>query len=474
MLEHIKKNPVQFHIPGHIKGAGIDPDFREFIGDNALAMDLINIAPLDDLHHPHGMIDEAQKLAAETFGADYTLFSVQGTSGAIMTMIMSVVGPGDKIMVPRNVHKSIISAIIMSGAIPIFMVPEVDLRLGIRHGVSLDTVKNGLDEHPDIKALLVINPTYYGVAADLKSIVELAHERGIPVLVDEAQGIHIHFHDELPLSAMQAGADMAASSVHKLGGSMTQASVLNIRKGLIDPHRVQKILSMLTTTSTSYLLLASLDVARRQLALRGREMLDRVIGLAMETRERINRIPGLYCFGSDIIGENSSRFDYDPTKLCINVRDLGVTGSEIERLLREEFNIEVELSDLYNVLCIVSLGHRKEDLDQLVHAMETLAGRLYESGPSHPDDTMIRVTPELVMPPREAFYAKVDVVPLEESADRIIAESIMVYPPGIPVLLPGERITQVNIDYIRSCLEAGLPVQGPEDPTLTMVKVVKE
>jgi len=226
LLKHRNRHPIQFHIPGHKKGQGMDPAFREFVGDNVLSIDLINIAPLDDLHSPKGAIKEAQNLAAEAFGADHTFFSVQGTSGAIMTMILTVVGPGDKILVPRNVHKSIMSAIVFAGAIPIFIHPEVDSEYGISHGISPEAVEKALNAYPDTKAVLVINPTYFGFTADLKRIVEIAHDRNIPVVVDEAHGVHIKFHDDLPYSAMEAGADMAATSVHKLGGSMTQTSIL--------------------------------------------------------------------------------------------------------------------------------------------------------------------------------------------------------------------------------------------------------
>lgn len=474
LLAHASRNPIQFHIPGHKKGAGMASEFRAFIGENALSIDLINIAPLDDLHNPHGIIRDAQAIAAQAFGADHTYFSVQGTSGAIITMIMTVCGPGDKILVPRNVHKSILTAVVIAGALPIFMNPDLDYNLGIAHGVSLETVRDALDLHPDAKGVLVINPTYYGVAADLKAIVELVHARGIPVLVDEAHGVHLCFHEEMPLSAMQAGADMAATSVHKLGGSMTQTSVLNVREGLIHPGRVQAILSMLTTTSTSYLLLASLDVARKQLATQGREMIDRAIKLANKTRAAVNEIPGLYCFGPEIIGESSSRFDFDPTKLCINVKELGVTGAEMEVLLRNEFNIEVELSDLYNVLCIVSLGDVEDDLDKLVAALRTLAGRFYKQRPANEVKVKVPTTPILAMHPRKAFYAETEEIRLREAEGRVIAESIMVYPPGIPILLPGEIIAADNLAYIDQCIEAGLPVQGTEDPDIRMVKVVKK
>ena len=318
LKEHAQYNPIQFHIPGHKQGIGMEPEFREFIGHNALSIDLINIGPLDDLHLPKGIIKQSQDLAAKAFGADHTFFSVQGTSGAIMAMIMSVCGPGDKILVPRNVHKSIMSAIVFSGATPIFVHPVVDQTLGISHGITSDAIKNAIDLHPDIKAVLVINPTYYGISGDLKKIVEIVHSRGIPVLVDEAHGAHIHFHEELPLSAMKAGADLAATSVHKLGGSLTQSSILNLRGNLVSPKRVQSVLSMLTTTSTSYLLLASLDAARKSLATKGQEFLKQTIQKAEETRNKINAINHLYCVGREILG-TSATYALDPTKLLISV-----------------------------------------------------------------------------------------------------------------------------------------------------------
>ena len=278
----------------------------------------------------------------QAFGADHTFFSVQGTSGAIMAMIMSVVGPGDKILVPRNVHKSTMSAIIFSGAIPIFIYPEVDEEYGITHGISAESVEKAINTYPDAKALLVINPTYYGFAADLKRIVDIAHSANIPVIVDEAHGVHLKFHDALPISAMEAGADMAATSVHKLGGSLTQSSVLNVREGLVSVNRVQSVLSMLTTTSTSYPLLASLDCARRQLAVHGHELIDNTIRLAKEARKRINKIPHLKVAGRERL-HSSATYDMDPTKLLISVKDLGITGHQAEEWLRQNANIEVEL-----------------------------------------------------------------------------------------------------------------------------------
>ncbi|KGP72286.1 aminotransferase class I/II-fold pyridoxal phosphate-dependent enzyme [Pontibacillus yanchengensis] len=474
LVEHAKRNPVQFHIPGHKKGVGMDKAFREFIGDQALSIDLINISPLDDLHHPHGMIKEAQQLAAEAFGADYTFFSVQGTSGAIMAMIMSVCKPGDKLIVPRNVHKSVTSAIIFSGATPIFIHPELDEQLGISHGITPEAVEKALAVHPDAKGVFVINPTYFGIAADLKKIVSIAHEYAVPVLVDEAHGVHIHFHNQLPLSAMQAGADMAATSVHKLGGSLTQSSVLNMREGLVSHERVQSVLSMLTTTSTSYILLASLDVARKHLATKGKELMDQTLQLAERTRSLINEIPSLFCVGGEIIGSKAT-FDYDPTKLIISVKQLGITGYDVEVWLREHYNIEVELSDLYNILCIITPGDTEAETKFLIDALHALSENFqHKNQTDTPIPVKVPDIPLLALSPRDAFYADTETLPLVEAAGRISAEFVMVYPPGIPIFLPGEIITQDNIHYIHENLDAGLPVQGPEDETLTLIQVIKE
>lgn len=472
LKEHAAKNPIQFHIPGHKKGHGMDPEFRDFIGPNALSIDLINIAPLDDLHHPHGVIQEAQELAAEAFGADYTFFSVQGTSGAIMTMVMSVCTPGDKIIVPRNVHKSVLSAIILAGGHPVFVHPAMDDQLGIAHGVTARDVEKALRAHPDAKAVLLINPTYYGIAGNLAEIVDLVHRWNIPVLVDEAHGIHTHFHERLPMSAMQAGADMAATSMHKLGGSLTQSSVLNVKGERINPNRVQSIISMLTTTSTSYLLLASLDAGRRFLATQGHAQFERALMLADQARKRINEIPGIVCVGREILGSDAT-YDMDETKLTIHLKHLGITGYEAEKWLRQNWNIEVELSDLYNILCLVTPGDSEETIGLLVEGLQDLSRHFYSPDRKNGGPIRLPDIPELAVSPRDAFYAETVAVPLEESVGRIIAEFIMIYPPGIPVLLPGERITQQNIDYIREHMQVGLPVQGPEDPDIRMVRVIR-
>ncbi|MCY9670290.1 aminotransferase class I/II-fold pyridoxal phosphate-dependent enzyme [Paenibacillus alginolyticus] len=472
LVQHAASDPLPFHIPGHKKGKGMDPEFRAFVGDNALSIDLINIVPLDDLHQPSGVIREAEQLAADAFGADYTLFSIQGTTGAIMTMIMSVCSPGDKIIIPRNAHKSILSAVIFAGAIPVWVSPEKDDRLGIEHGVTTKSVLQALEQNSDVKAVLIINPTYYGTSIDLLEMVELVHSYGIPVLVDEAHGTLIHFHEDLPLSAMQAGADMAATSVHKLGGSLTQSSILNVKGNRVSIERIRTLMSMLTTTSTSYLLLASLDTARRQLAVNGQTLAEKTISLAQYARRQINEIPGFYCYGDEILKARGV-FHYDPTKLCIHLGQLGISGYEAEQWLRANDRIEVELSDLTNILCLITLGDSEQEVNLLLHALWRMSAAF---NPKEEDQDLVPpMVPEatrFVLSPRDAFYADTEKAFFQQSCGRVIAEFIYVYPPGIPILMPGQMISQEIIDYIKLHLEAGLPVKGPEDPSIQKIRVV--
>ncbi|WP_136605248.1 aminotransferase class I/II-fold pyridoxal phosphate-dependent enzyme [Paenibacillus dokdonensis] len=472
LREHAARDPLQFHIPGHKKGVGMDPEFRDFVGSNAFSIDLINIVPLDDLHQPAGVIRDAECLAADAFGADFTLFSVQGTTGAIMTMIMSVCSPGESIILPRNAHKSIMSAVIFAGAIPVWVNPERDEQLGIDHGVTISSVQKAIEQNKAVKAVLLINPTYYGTCVNLREMVECIHSYNIPVLVDEAHGTLLHYHEKLPMSAMQAGADMAATSVHKLGGSMTQSSILNVQGNRVDIRRIRTFMSMLTTTSTSYLLLASLDAARRQLALYGRELAEQTIQLSREARQQINEIPGMYCYGDEIC-QKKGVFQYDPTKLCIHLEALNMTGFDAEQWLRSNYNIEVELSDLSNILCLITLGDTEENVDTLIAALRHMSdeflclNRSYTRLPvSVPESMCISFTP------REAFYAQAESVELELSCGRVISEFVYVYPPGIPILVPGQVISPEIVDYIKRHLEVGLPVKGPEDPTNQKLRVV--
>lgn len=472
LVEYSRRRPVQFHIPAHKRGRGMDPDFRDFVGANALAIDLINIDPLDDLHRPHDAILRAEELAAEAFGADHTFFSVQGTSTAVMAMIMAVCRPGDKILVPRNAHRSVTAGLILSGASPVYLAPEVDRARGIAHTIDPDTVETALQVHSDARAVLLVNPTYYGACADLRRIVQLAHDRDIPVLVDEAHGAHFYFNNLLPESAMAAGADLSATSMHKTAGSLTQSSVLNVQGTRVDPHALRAMLSLLTTTSTSYILLSSLDAARRHMVVNGGDLLDRAITLSIAARHRINGIAGLSCFGDEIQDSHTSVDRTDPTKLCVSVKGLGMTGLDVERILRKEFNIEVEMSDLFNVLCLITIADEEAETTRLTDALEQLADRIDGS------DAQVAYAPvmpgaTLELTPREAFYAPKAKVPLAKAVNCIAGEWVSLYPPGIPSILPGEVITEDHVRSIQIHLDRGYPIQGPLDSTCEYLQVIR-
>jgi Arginine/lysine/ornithine decarboxylases len=402
LMEYVNRETIPFHVPGHKKGEGIDEEFKNFIGQNPFKIDVTVFKLVDSLHHPTGPIKKAQKLAADAYGSDASFFSIHGTSGAIQAMIMSVVSAGDKIIIPRNVHKSITAGIILSGAIPVYMQPELDKKVGIAHGVTPETVEKTLKENPDAKAVLIINPTYYGVATDIKKIADMVHSYDIPLIVDEAHGPHLGFNDKLPLSAMQAGADICAQSTHKIIGALTQCSLLQVRSERVDINRVQQILSLLQTTSPSYILMASLDCARRQIALNGEELLDKTIELSNYARNEINKIPGFYCFGKEILG-NDGVYALDPTKITITCRDLGITGYDLDMILSNKYYIQVELSDLYNILAVGSFGDTKENIDSLINALKEISKDYYGKGNKKSDFIDIPSIPPQIKIPREAF-----------------------------------------------------------------------
>ncbi|CDI50455.1 aminotransferase class I/II-fold pyridoxal phosphate-dependent enzyme [Clostridium tetani] len=472
LMEYVNRQTIPFHVPGHKKGVGIDEEFKNFIGENPFKIDVTVFKLVDSLHHPTGPIKKAQALASDAYGSDASFFCIHGTSGAIQAMIMSVVKSGDKIIIPRNVHKSVTSGIILSGATPIYMQPELDKRVGIAHGVTPETVEKTLKENPDAKAVLIINPTYYGVATDIKKIADIVHSYDIPLIVDEAHGPHLAFNDELPISAIEAGADICCQSTHKIIGALTQCSLLHVRSKMIDVNRVQQMLSLLQTTSPSYILMASLDCARRQIALNGKELLDKSIALSNYAREEINKIPGFYCFGKEIVG-NPGVFAIDPTKITITCRDLGITGFELDMILSNQYHIQLELSDLYNGLAVGSFGDTKENIDALINALKEISKEYVNNENKKSDFIDIPAIPKQVQIPRDAFNSEKVVLSLKDSEGRVSGEFLMAYPPGIPVLCPGEIITEEIINYIQKLKDTGLYVQGTEDLEVNFIKVVK-
>lgn len=476
MLHYVKDQVVPFHTPGHKQGKGMHPLLEEIVGRDTLALDLALMEELDDFHEPHGCIMQAQDLAAHLYGADHSFFVINGTTGGIYAMILTIAGPGDKIIVPRNAHRSIIGGIILSGATPVFIQPEVDHELGLAMGVTAETVAAAIGQHPDAKGVLIINPTYYGVATDLKQIVDLVHAHDMVVIVDEAHGPHLKFDDRLPLQALDAGADICAQSTHKIIGAMTQCSMVHCREGRISVPRLKAMLQLVQSTSPNYILLASLDVARLQMAQQGRELIGKAVELAEWTRREINTIPGLTCFGDEKIG-SPGVYSIDPTKITVTVKGLGLRGAEAERILRHQYNIQVELSDMYNILFLITLGDTQSEASALVAALRELAAKHARTCDfSALDKACMAVNypepPPGVISPREALFGNQCTVPFKASAGHICAEIVTFYPPGIPLLCPGERITPEVIQYCNQLQQAGLHISGPEDYTLKTIKVV--
>jgi arginine decarboxylase len=467
---YIETGTIPFHVPGHKQGRGL-PELAAYAGERVLEMDLTCMPGLDNICNPRDAIAEAEALAAKTFGADRAFFLVNGTTSGIQAMIMAVCHPGDKLIIPRNAHKSAVGGIIMSGANPVYIEPEIDTDFGISMGVSPEQVERAILQHPDAKAVFVINPNYYGTASDLSAIVEVAHRHGIPVIVDEAHGAHLAFSDELPLSAMEAGADLAASSTHKLVGSMTQSSMLLLKEGLVSAERVKGVLNLTQTTSPSYLLLTSLDLARKQIALHGKELVSNTLELARWVKNELKTVEGIQLFGEGLAGRPGCHA-FDPTKIILNVTGLGMSGYEVEHLLREEHRLQVELSDLYNVMFVITLGDTRETVQYLVNCIKSISKcnplkNVVKYCPPLPE------IPNMMVLPRDAFYSETKLVPLAEAAGEISAESIMAYPPGIPLICPGEIITQSVIDYVNILKQEQADLQGTEDKRINNIKVLK-
>ncbi len=461
---------VPFDVPGHKRGKG-NPELTKFLGEKCLTVDVNSMKPLDNLCHPVSVIKEAEELAARAFGAQHAFFMVNGTTSAVQRMIMSVCKRGDKIIMPRNVHRSAINALIISGAVPVYVNPSINKQLGIPLGMSVADVKKAIEQNPDAKAVLVNNPTYYGICSDLRTITKLAHQHGMKVLVDEAHGTHFYFGENLPVSAMAAGADMAAVSMHKTGGSLTQSSFLLSNHPDLHQGYIRQIINLTQTTSGSYLLLSSLDLSRRNLALHGKEIFARVKELAQYAREEINKLGGFYAFSSELI-DGDAIFDFDTTKLSVHTRDIGLAGIEVYDLLRDEYDIQIEFGDIGNILAIISVGDNMFVMERLISAMAEIK-RIYQKDKAGMYDHEY-INPEVVMTPQEAFYAAKRAMPIEQSAGQICSEFVMCYPPGIPILAPGERITQEILDYIAYAKEKGCFLTGTEDIHIENINVVGE
>ena len=458
---------VPFDVPGHKQGRG-NPELTNFLGKQCMEVDVNSMKPLDNLCHPISVIREAEELAAEAFGAAHAFFMVNGTTSAVQSMILSVCKRGEKIILPRNVHRSVINALIICGAIPVYINPQTDEQLGISLGMSLGDVKKTIEENIDAKAVFINNPTYYGICSNIKEITKLAHEHNMVVLVDEAHGTHFYFGKNMPLNAMAAGADMASISMHKSGGSLTQSSFLVIGPRISEGY-VRQIINLTQTTSGSYLLLSSLDLSRKNLYVNGVEIFSKVNSLTEYARTEINVIGDYFAYSNDIVNGDTI-YDFDQTKLSINTFETGLAGLEVYDLLRDEYGIQIEFGDLGNILAYISVGDRQRDIERLISALAEIR-RLYKRDKSG----MLKMeylSPLVVTTPNEAFYAQSQSVLIEKTVGYICAECVMCYPPGIPILAPGERITKDILDYIKYIKEKGGSLTGPEDLELEYLNVL--
>ena len=458
---------VPFDVPGHKRGRG-NMELTEFLGEDCMSVDVNSMKPLDNLCHPVSVIRDAERLAAEAFGAANAFFMVGGTTSAVQSMIMYACKGGDKIIMPRNVHRSAINALILTGAVPVYVNPDVNNQLGIALGMSVAQVEKAILENPDAKAVMVNNPTYYGICSDLKKITELAHAHGMLVLVDEAHGTHFYFGEDFPITAMAAGADCASVSMHKSGGSLTQSSFLVLGER-VNADYMRQVINLTQTTSGSYLLLSSLDISRKRLALSGREIFAKTVELAEYARKEINDIGGYYAYSRELINGDSI-YDFDVSKLSIYTLPIGLAGIEVYDLLRDEYDIQIEFGDIGNILAYISVGDRPRDIERLISALAEIKRRFGKSETGML--TQEYISPIVAERPRKAFYADKKSLPLDEAAGHICSEFVMCYPPGIPILAPGELITDEIIRYIRYAKEKGCQMTGTEDINIEHLNVL--
>lgn len=481
LLDALKANAARphapFYTPGHKLGEGISQPLANLLGKAVFRADLTELTDLDNLSAPQGVIQEAQQLAAEAFGALQTWFLVNGSTCGIEAAILATCGTGDKIILPRNVHSSAIAGLILSGAIPIFLHPEYDPVLDIAHSITPNAVQSALQQHPDAKAVLVVYPTYYGVCGDLSAIANITHQYNIPLLVDEAHGAHFAFHPELPTPALAAGADLTVQSIHKVLGAMTQASMLHVQGNRIDCDRISKALQLVQSTSPSYLLLASLDAARQQMAMHGKMLMSRTLQLAEEARTRISQIPELSVLEMPQLEESPGFVALDKTRLTVTVSSLGLTGFEADEILDEKFAVTAEFASLQHLTFIISLGNTPADIEKLVQGFTTLAKEYRQSNLTVKNQVGLNLDRTLdyalELSPREAFFAVSEILPLAQTNKRICAEIVCPYPPGIPVLMPGEVITKSVLEYLQQIQAMGASISGCNDISLKTLKVVK-
>lgn len=474
-----RRGDVPFTPPGHKQARGADPRVRAVLGDAVFRSDLLAIAGLDDRMSSHRVVERAQELMADAVGADSTFFSTCGSSLSIKSAMLAVAGPHEKLLIGRDAHKSVISGLILSGVRPIWVQPQWDPNLHLAHPPSAEEFTRRFAEHPDARGALVTSPTPYGTCAALAAITELCHRRGRPLIVDEAWGAHLPFHPELPTWAMDAGADVCVTSVHKMGSGLEQSSVFHQQGDLVDPDVLKARADLLGTTSPSVLVYAALDGWRRQMVEQGRELLQAALGLARAVREDIEGIEGLRVHSADFLGAGRAA-EFDPLQVIIDISKLGTTGYRAADWLRRHHRVNLHISDHRRVSAQLTYADDKQTAEVLITALRDLADHAEWQDHDLRDVAEVAVPApkdlelELVHLPRDAFFGRAEQVPIDQAAGRVVAEMLTPYPPGIPVALPGERLNEPAIEYLRSGVVAGMVVPDAADPGLTSIRVVSE
>ncbi|MDD2216264.1 MAG: arginine decarboxylase, partial [Eubacteriales bacterium] len=387
-------------------------------------------------------------------------------------MVVTTAFEGQKIAIPRNAHKSALMGLIISGAEPVYLTPELSKEWGVQGGITPEDVEKMFQVHPDCKGVMVVSPTYYGICSDLRGIAKVCHDHSAVLMVDEAHGAHMYFSDQLPDGALVQGADMCSQSIHKVTGSLTQSSMLHVRSDLVDIDRLETTLHIVQSTSPSYLLMTSLDLARYELAINGQEMIRNAVELSDYGREEINKIEGIVCVGEDLVGTAGTK-ELDTTRLIISARKLGITGFKLKSMLFEDYSVDVELSDYINVLAIVTFANTREDIDRLISALKDIAKK-NKDGKEIENEIFLPEVPSRILTPREAYFSVKRDIPWSQAKGKVAGEMIAPYPPGIPVIYQGEVVTDQVWDYVEKYRVRGRHLHGPADPKLDTFKVIED
>ncbi|MDI3311750.1 MAG: aminotransferase class I/II-fold pyridoxal phosphate-dependent enzyme [Thermoanaerobacterium sp.] len=465
LLKYVKDGTIPYHMPGHKEGKIIS---RKYI-ENIAKIDLTEVPGTDNLHDPHGPILEAERLAAKAFGAKSSFFLVNGTTCGIYAAMSAVLNDGDMVVVQRNSHKSVYNGLILTGAIPIYLKPIIDYEDAIAMGISIDELEKLLKEYKDIKAVVITYPNYYGFCVDINKVVDLVHKYGKILIVDEAHGAHFAFSDRLPLSASKAGADIVIESIHKTLPAFTQSSILHVNTDRIDIDKLRFYLSLYQSTSPSYILMTSIDLARDFMESEGKAMLDRCINLSANARGIINEIDGVRCIGDDVIGKYGI-YDYDATKLTINVSGLGMSGSVAEIILREKFNIQMEMSDYRNVLAIMTVADDETSFGKLIESIKGLLKYKRHEKLSSLDANGYPDIPEMAMKPKDAVNKEYGRVSIDDAVGMVSLDYVIPYPPGVPLLCPGELIKKDMVQYIKLLYNIGIKIIGIDNLKIRVCK----